>query len=304
MPSTPQSLTARLYAAPVLLLTLTALMWAGNTIASQVAKGEISPMTLILVRWIAVTAIMWPLFGAEVRAAWPTVRHRLGWMILVATLGFTGFNALFYYAALSTSAVNMGILQGAIPVVVLIGAYLAYRTPVTPAQGLGVLATMVGVALVAARGDLSVLLGLALNAGDLLMLAAATVYALYAVALRARPEMSGGAFFTMLTPIAALTAMPLAAIEWATLGFFWPTPTGWGVAAFVTIFPSCLAQLFFLRGVDLIGPGRAGVYVNLVPVFAPLLAVVLLGQTFALYHAIALCLVLGGIWLAQRTGRA
>ncbi|MEO1613051.1 MAG: EamA family transporter, partial [Pseudomonadota bacterium] len=65
-------------------------------------------------------------------------------------------------------------------------------------------------------------------------------------------------------------------------------------------FPSCLAQLFFLRGVDLIGPARAGVYINLVPIFAAILAVIILGEVFAAYHGLALALVLGGIWLAQR----
>ena len=70
---------------------------------------------------------------------------------------------------------------------------------------------------------------------------------------------------------------------------------------FVTLFPSFLAQIFFLRGVDLIGPGRAGVFVNLVPVFASGLAVVVLGEVFAWYHAAALVLVLGGIALANRT---
>jgi drug/metabolite transporter (DMT)-like permease len=74
---------------------------------------------------------------------------------------------------------------------------------------------------------------------------------------------------------------------------------GWMVMLYVAIFPSCLAQLFFLRGVDLIGPGRAGVFINLVPVFAAVLGVGLLGEPFGWYHAVALALVIGGIWLAQ-----
>jgi drug/metabolite transporter (DMT)-like permease len=82
-----------------------------------------------------------------------------------------------------------------------------------------------------------------------------------------------------------------------------PTWQGWLVTLYVAIFPSCLAQLLFLRGVDLIGPGRAGVFVNLVPVFSAILAVVLIAEPFALFHAIALALVIGGIWLAER-GRA
>ncbi|MEO1000388.1 MAG: DMT family transporter [Pseudomonadota bacterium] len=290
----------RLYESPVLLLTLVSLMWAGNTIASQLAKGEIGPMTLVLVRWVVVAALLWPLFGREVMAHRAVWQPRLGRLAIVAVLGFTGFNALFYAAALTTTAVNMGILQGAIPVVVLLGAFLVFGTPVTRLQTAGVALTLLGVVLVAGRGSWEVLASLALVPGDLLMLAAAAAYASYTVALQGRPTMPGRAFFTLLAPIAVLTAIPLAVAEWLTLAPGWPSATGWAVAAYVAIFPSCLAQLFFLRGVDLIGPGRAGVYVNLVPIFAPLLAWAILGQEIRGYHALALALVLGGIWLAQR----
>ena len=111
--------------------------------------------------------------------------------------------------------------------------------------------------------------------------------------------MPGRALFTLFAAIAAAAAVPFAAWDLAT-GGPWPTPEGWAIAAWVALFPSCLAQLFFLRGVDLIGPGAAGIYINLVPVFASILAVLLLGERFALYHAAALALVLGGLWMAQR----
>ena len=80
----------------------------------------------------------------------------------------------------------------------------------------------------------------------------------------------------------------------------WPTPKGWIVLLYVALLPSLLSQIFFIRGVELIGPARAGLFVNLVPVFGALLAVVLLGEPFAFYHALGLALVLGGIWLAER----
>ena len=64
--------------------------------------------------------------------------------------------------------------------------------------------------------------------------------------------------------------------------------------------PSFLAQICFIRGVELIGPGRAGVFVNLVPVFASIMAVGFLKEPFEGFHALALALVLGGIWLSER----
>lgn len=293
----------RLYDAPAALLTLTAVMWASNAIMGQLAVGEITPFAVVFLRWALVVAFMWPLYGREVRRHWPLIRRKLPIVTLMSVAGFTGFNTLFYVASVHTTGINIGILQGSMPVMIMIGAYLAYRDRVTGAQALGVAVTLAGVAVVASRGDPEVLLTLAFNQGDLIMLAAALTYCVYSVAIRARPAVPGAAMFTFFSVIALVTALPLAAWEAAQPGYPWPTTTGLWVTLFIAIFPSCLAQLFFLRGVDLVGPGRAGVYINLVPIFASILAVLVLGETFAPYHAAALALVLGGIWLAQRPSR-
>ena len=283
-----------------MLLTLTALFWAGNAVASRLAVGQIQPMQLVSLRWIMVLAVMWPLYGGDLRAHWGEVRPQLGRIVVVAFLGLTAFNALFYVAAHTTTAVNIGILQGSVPVIVLAGAFLTYGTRATPVQIAGVLITAAGVVVVATHGQPLSILAIELNRGDLLMLAACALYAVYTVALRDRPRMPGAAFFTLLALISAVTSLPLAAAEAAVSGWSFPTLQGWLVTLYVAIFPSTLAQLFFVRAVDLIGPGRTGVFVNLVPIFAAILAVVLIGEPFAAFHAVALALVLGGIWLAQR----
>jgi drug/metabolite transporter (DMT)-like permease len=302
LPSTPRAagLVDRLYQWPSVLLTLTAIFWAGNAVASRLAVGHISPFLLVFLRWVLVLAVLWPLYGRQVRAHWAEARSALGLVTLMALLGFTGFNALFYTAGHYTSAINIAILQGAIPVVVLAGAFLMHGTRTTLLQVAGVLITSVGVVVVATQGAPLAVLEIGLNRGDLAMLAACLLYAFYTVALRSRPRMPGAAFFTLLALIAAATSVPLLALEAATSGLALPTAQGWLVTLYVAIFPSCLAQLFYLRGVDLIGPGRAGVFTNLVPVFASILAVALIDEPFAPFHGLALALVIGGIWLAQR----
>jgi drug/metabolite transporter (DMT)-like permease len=299
-PATKPSPLDRLYQWPGVLLTLTAIFWAGNALSSRLAVGHISPFLLVFLRWVMVLGVLWPLYGGQVRAHWGDIRPRLGSITLMGILGFTGFNALFYTAGHYTSAINIGILQGSIPVAVLAGAFLMYGTRATLLQIIGVLITAVGVVIVATRGAPLSVLHIDLNRGDLAMLAACVFYAFYTLALRNRPDMSGIAFFTLLALISAITSVPLLIYEAVTTGLQMPTLQGWLVTLFVAIFPSCLAQLFFLRGVDLIGPGRAGVFVNLVPVFAAILAVLLLNEPFAPFHAVALALVIGGIWLAQR----
>ena len=293
--------TQRLYQWPGLLLTLTAVFWAGNTVAARLAIDQISPFMLTTLRWVLVAAVLWPVYGGEIRKHWSQIRPRLFAIVMLAVLGMSGFNALYYVAAHYTSAINMGILQGALPIFVLAGAYLAHGTRGGLVQLAGVLITAVGVVVVATRGEPLAILEVEFNKGDLAMLAACVLYAFYTVALRDRPHMPGAAFFTLLALIAAVTSLPLVAFEALTTGVAMPTLQGWLVTAWVAIFPSTLSQLFYLRGVDLIGPGRAGVYVNLVPVFSAVLAVVLIDEPFAAFHAVALVLVIGGIWLAQRT---
>jgi drug/metabolite transporter (DMT)-like permease len=293
-------LNDRFYESPSLLLGLCGIFWAGNAISSRLAVGEITPLTLVFLRWVLVLGVLWPIYGSQVRAHWPEIKPRLTSVILMGTLGFTAFNVLFYLAGHYTTAINIGILQGAMPIFVLAGAFIAHGTRVTLMQVAGVLITSVGVLVIATGGAPLAILEIEFNRGDLLMLAASVLYAFYAVALRKRPPMPGAAFFTLLALIAALTSLPLLAFEALTAGLAMPTTKGLLVMAFVAIFPSCLAQLYFLRGVDLIGPGRAGVFMNLVPVFTAILAVVLLGEPFAMHHLIALVLVISGILLAQR----
>src|SRR5262245_19441897 len=174
----------RLYRWPSLLLGLAALFWAGNTVAARLAIDEISPLALTALRWVMVAAALWPVHGGDIRRHWPQIRPRLSLIVLLALLGMTGFNALYYVAAHYTSAINIGILQGAMPIFVLAGAYLAHGTRASLLQQAGVLMTALGVAVVATRGAPLSILEVDFNKGDLAMLAACVLYALYTIALR------------------------------------------------------------------------------------------------------------------------
>jgi drug/metabolite transporter (DMT)-like permease len=288
---------------PILLLSLTALMFAGHSVVGRLAVGEISPMTLTCARWglalIPLTFAVRENFQRDLAA----LRPRWIFIVAMGALGFTAFNALFYTAAHRTSALNLSILQGAIPAFVLIGARLVFGVRVSAWQAFGTFVTMVGVAAIASEGDFTKLLALAFNQGDMLMLLACVFYAGYTVGLRDRPLMSGLGFFAAMAAVAFVTSIPLLALEIASGGFITPTLKGLAVLLYAALLPSLIAQIFYMRGVELIGPGRAGVFINLVPVFGALLAVVLLGEAFAPYHVIALTLVVVGIGIAQRLAR-
>jgi drug/metabolite transporter (DMT)-like permease len=294
------SLRTGLWGRAYVLLILTTLMWGGNAIAGRLAVGEISPMVLTCLRWVFVVAVMIPLVGRQVVAEWAKIRARWVFTILMGAFGFTAFNGLFYAAAHHTTAVNLTIFQGAIPVLVLLGTVLFFGARVIPLQILGMIVTILGVVLVSVKADLEILKTLSLNIGDVWMLVACLFYAGYTLGLRHRPAMPGLVFFAAMAAVAFVSSLPLIGLEIAQGTAQFPTPTGWLILLYVAIMPSLLSQIFFMRGVELIGPARAGLFVNLVPVFGALLAVLLLGEPFAYYHALGLVLVLGGIWLAEQ----
>jgi drug/metabolite transporter (DMT)-like permease len=257
-------------------------------------------MALVTLRWLGVMLLLLTFAHQQVRRDWPVLRSRLRFIIAMGALGFTAFNALFYVAAHSTTAVNIGIIQGSIPVFVLLGAFAFYRTPIRGLQVAGVLVTLLGVALVAGQGNLARLASLTINPGDMLMMAACACYAGYTVGLSRRPAVSSLSLFALMAAVAFISSLPLVLVETALAQVQWPGTFGWIIIALIVVFPSFLAQIFFMQGVALIGPGRAGIFVNLVPVFASILAVSFLKEPFELFHGIALALVLGGIWLSER----
>lgn len=280
-------------------LVFTTLCWGFNAVFGRLAVGEVSPMAVVAGRWGGAMLLLLVFAHNNVRRDWPALRPRLGFVATMGVFGYTVFNAMFYVAAHFTTAVNIGILQGSMPVLVLLGAFAVYRTTVTRIQAAGVAVTVLGVVTVASGGDLARLAALALNVGDLLMIGACVLYAGYTVGLRRRPQASSLGLFAVMACAAFLASLPLLAGEIVLGRFQWPTPAGWALILAIAIFPSFLAQIAFIKGVEMIGPGRAGVFINLVPVFASILAVVVLFEPFEFYHAIALALVLGGIWLSE-----
>jgi len=293
------SLLHRAYSNAPLMLCLATLGWGGNTIASRLAVGEISPMALIFLRWAVVVVILLFTHGREMKSAFPVIRARLPWIALMGGLGMTVFNALFYIAAHTTTAVNLGIIQSTMPGLILLGSFLVYGTRINSIQGIGLVIAFAGVVVIVTQGSLEQLFHLTFNSGDLLMLLACLFYSGYTIGLRNRPEIGGMVMMGYFAIAAWITTIPLMLIESQITGILWPDLDGWLIILYVAIMPSFLSQVFFMRGVDLIGPGQAGLYTNLVPIYGAILAVIILGEALHFYHVAALGLVFGGIYLFE-----
>ena len=286
------------------MLTLTSVFWAGNVVAGRLAVGEVSPMAITSLRWLISATLLLAIQHRTLAAEWPLIAPRWRTLLWMGVFGYTGFNALFYFAAHHTLGINLAIIQGSLPIFVLAGGVLFMGARIGPWQTLGVAMTLAGVVSVAARGDLGVLASLNFNLGDLLGLGACFIYAFYTLALPNRPKVSALSFLTALACGAALSSAPLLGLEAALGQVVWPTAKGWIIIAYIAVFPSLLAQICFMRGVELIGPARAGVFTNLVPVIGALFSVAFLGEAFGLYHAVGLSLVVGGIFMVERFARA
>lgn len=295
-PTANQASTMRAY----LLLTLTTTCWGMNAVLGRLAVGEISPMALVCLRWLLVVIILSLVSYRHLRRDWAVLKKYIGYMLAMGAFGFTGFNMLFYLAAHSTTAVNIGILQGSIPVFVLIGAFLVFRTRVSLMQSFGVIVTIIGVGIVASGGSFARLATFEINHGDALMLFACALYSGYTVALRYRPDISALSFLSIMAIAAFLTSIPFVFIEIGLEHFQPPTTKGWMIVVAVSLFPSLIAQISFIAGVGILGPGRAGIFVNLVPIFASIFAVTFLDEPFEFFQGAALALVLFGIWLSEK----
>lgn len=286
---------------PFVLLTLTAVFWAGNTIAGRLAIGNVSPMGITALRWILAFSLMALVLPKEVRQIPAMFRQRPYYLLIMGFIGFTGFNAVYYLAAHYTYAVNIGIMQATTPIFVMLGAWLLQGTRITVGQILGMAAGLVGVLIVASTGKISVLQNFDFNRGDLMILAVGVLYAAYSLWLKSKPaEWSGLAFFAAMASVAAATSLPLLAWEIARGDFFWPTLKGWTIIAYVALFPSLLAQIWYMKGISMVGAARAGFLFNAIPVFAAIMAVAILGEPFGWYHAVGLTLVIGGIAWAEK----
>jgi drug/metabolite transporter (DMT)-like permease len=303
LPAFVRELARRLFANPWLLLILTCLFWGGNVIAARSAIGHISPISIVTGRWAITCAFLFVFYRRDFIADLPLLKPHWRRIVFGAFCGFGIYHSLYYVAAHYTSGINLSIVQGVTPIFVFLGAFVLWRTPVTIFQAIGCAMTICGVLVVAAQGDLSAVRDLQFNIGDIAIVVASVCYAMYTLTLRNRPKASSVGYFFALGIVAVLVSLPVLSFEMWRGQTFWPTTQGWIVLLYVAICPTLLAQIFYIRSVELIGPGRATLFYNMTPVLGALLSTALLGEPLGLYHIVSLALVVGGVTLAEKLGR-
>jgi drug/metabolite transporter (DMT)-like permease len=289
---------------PYLLLSLASLFWAGNIVLARYVAGHVPPLMTSCIRWIGVFLILLPFAKDHLRRDWPVLRKNLPLMLLLSATGFAYNNAISYWAMQYTEALNALLIQSAGPLFVALWALVLFGVRLTRAQGAGIMLSLLGVLTIILRGDFSALLGIRLNRGDLMFASSLFSFGLYSALMTRRPVTHQLSLISFTTGCGAAMLLPFAI--WESLAGFTVKPDALSLAtlAYVVIFPSTLAYLFFNRGIALIGPNRAAPFFHLVPVFGSVMAIVLLGEALRPFHLIGYALVLAGVVIASRRGGA
>ncbi|MGD9866402.1 MAG: DMT family transporter [Hyphomicrobiales bacterium] len=298
-----RSLMTALYSKAWLLLTLTALFWAGNFVIGRGVHELVPPIALAWCRWALATAIVMPFALPHVRRDWPEIRRGLPELLFLGTIGVASFNTLSYLGLNHTTALNALVLQSSGPVLIALTCFMLFRDPLGPRQILGIAISLTGVLSVILNSHPEALTELRFNRGDLLVFLALVFWGFYTACLRYRPKIHWLSFIATTFAIGTLVITPLFIWEQTAYRQISFDPPTLASILYVAIFPSILAYIFFNRGVELVGGATAGIFLHMVPVFGSGMAIVFLGEQVQLYHVIGFTLVILGVTLATRGAR-
>lgn len=244
--------------------------------------------------------LLLPFSWPHLKRDWPVVRRHWKILLLLSFLGITCFNTLLYTAVHTTTAVNGSLIQSSMPAWIVLFSWVIFGEPVKPIQGVGLLLCISGAFNIVIRGNWLAISRISFVEGDLLMIVAVCLYAYYSALLKRRPRMSSLGFLSITFIIGDLILLPVYLWENSVTG---PLAVDWriiGSVLYVAVFPSILAYLCWNRAAELIGANRTGLYINFVPVFATILAVLLLDEKRVVFHFIGLLMILGGMVLFNR----
>lgn len=289
---------------PYVLLAIAVLLWAGNWVFARAMRFDVPPVALAFWRWVVALVILSPLAYSHVRQQWHVVLRSWRILCLLALLATVFQHIPVYIGLRDTTATNGALLNSTTPIMIFVLSRVLVGERWSARQALGVAISLGGVVAIVARGDLSVLAGLQLNGGDLWVLLATLAWAIYTVCLRWRPaELDPLAMLWTISVIGVVAILPLYAWELAAGRTLQVTTIALAGIAYMGVFATVVAYVFWNRAVQQVGPNRAGPFMYLMLVFTPLLAMVFLDELLQLYHFIGCALILGGIYLTASSHR-
>ena len=285
-----------------LMLAGSALFWSGNFVMGRAFAGDIAPITLSYLRWSVALVCFLPFSWRAVWAQREVIRQHWLLLFFMGTLGVAGFNTFAYLGLHSTSATNALLINSFIPILIILLSRIYPGVAVPPLRFVGILVSTAGVLTLVSRGEMANLLAFRINSGDLWVLGAAFIWAVYSISLRWRPLAITAPVFLSVTMIVGV--LVLSPIFWLNLNHepaFEFSAGNMLAIVYVALFASIGAYMFWNQGVKVVGAGTAGQFIHLMPVFGTTMAVVFLSEQLYWFHLVGAAAIALGIILSLRS---
>lgn len=288
---------------PYILLILTTLFWSGNFVISRGMHTEIPPLSLSFWRWVTALIILCSFASLQFFKQRKIVKKHLVFISVQGVLGVGVFNTLIYIAMQTTTAINAVLINSCIPVLIATCSWMLYGEMMTLRQYFGILISLSGVVLIIAAGKLATLMSVSFNHGDILVLAAAFVWALYSTNLKKYPaELHPFSYQIGIVISGLLVILPFYLLEFFSGIHMHVTYASISTILYVALFASVLAFIFWNKAVRTVGANKAGPFIHLMPVFSSILAVIFLGESLEPYHLQGITLIFSGIVMTTYKG--
>ena len=287
---------------PYMALSLASLFWSGNFIVGRALRDDVTPVTLNFWRWFIALLILAPVCIPAIVKQRSLIARCWRLIVLLGITGIAAFHICVYQALRDTTAINALLFLSLTPVTIVIGSWLMYRDPVTRRQAAGIAISLSGAVVIICHGEVVRLVTLKFNHGDLWMLAAMLLWAVYSVALKTKPPQLAQKSMLGATVMVGVTVMlPLYfSVGQPAIGLL---KSGVGPLfglLYISLFASVLSYFFWNRGLHDIGPNKAGVFLHLMPLFGAVLSLLFLGEGLRLYHLAGAIFIFSGIMLSSR----
>lgn len=275
--------------------------FSGNIIVGRALQGVIPPFALTFWRWTVVVLILLPFTAATLWRHRAAIRRH--WPVLAALgcASVTLYNGFFYLGVQDSSAINAALIGSSMPLLIALCAWIVAREPIGPRQWIAIALSLFGIVTILAQGEPAAVLGVRFHSADLWLLAASLCWALYSVMLRLSPtELNGLPFLCLTSAAGVIATLPVYLWERASGATMIITPASLAAIAFLALVPALSAYFLYARAVLALGPARAGVFLNLVPVFAMAAAILLLDERLHGYHGFGVAMIALALLLNSR----
>ena len=283
-------------------LILTTLFWSGNFIVGKAASlFEIPPFTLNFYRWTFAWIILAPFTLGEIIRKKEYILANIKLIVILGITSITIFNSIVYYSLNFTQVISGVLMISTIPVMIIIFCWLFKIEKTNFYQILGVIFSLSGVIVIITKANLNILLSLNFNKGDLWMVVAMFSWAMYSALLRKKKfKLSQLSLLQTIISAGLIFLLPAYLIE-LTLGYRASIHLPFVLTlTYVVLFPGLASFIFWIKGISIIGSNRSGIFLHLMPIFSTILAIIIFGEKFMIYHLIGAMLIITGIILSSR----